>query len=81
MVPYSYAKPGEIYGDFSPFSLHLDRSMASPLEVRGIEQNPGSLTIPIPHFAQIHSTAPAGKQPQNSTFSLQYSLLLKDNEL
>jgi len=45
MVPYSYAKPGEIYGDFSPFSLHLDRSMASPLEVRGIEQNPGSLTI------------------------------------
>ena len=45
MVPYSYAKPGEIYGDFSPFSLNLDRSMASPLEVRGIEQNPGSLTI------------------------------------
>jgi len=45
MVPYSYAKPGEIYGDFSPFSLNLDRSMTSPLEVRGIEQNPGSLTI------------------------------------
>ena len=45
MVPYSYAMPEEIYGDFSPFSLHLDRSMASPLEVRGIEQNPGSLTI------------------------------------
>ena len=45
MVPYSYAKPGEIYGDFSPFSLNLDRNMASPLEVRGIEQNPGSLTI------------------------------------
>lgn len=45
MVPYSYAKPGEIYGDFSPFSLNLDRSIASPLEVRGIEQNPGSLTI------------------------------------
>ena len=45
MVPYSYAKPGEIYGDFSPFSLNLDRSIASPLEVRGIEQNSGSLTI------------------------------------
>jgi len=45
MIPYSYAKPGEIYGDFSPFSLNLDRSMTSPLEVRGIEQNPGSLTI------------------------------------
>ena len=22
-VPYSYAKPREIYGDFSPFSLNL----------------------------------------------------------
>ena len=44
-VPYSYAKPGEIYEDFSPFSLNLYRSMASPLEVRGIEQNPGSLAI------------------------------------
>ena len=45
MVPYSHTKPGEIYGDFNPYSLNLDRSMASPLEVRGIEQNPGSLTI------------------------------------
>ena len=45
MVPYSYAKPGEIYGDFSPFSLYLDRSITSPLEVRGIEQSPGSLKI------------------------------------
>lgn len=45
MVPYSCAKPGEIYGDFSPFSLNLDRSITSPLEVRGIEQNPDSLKI------------------------------------
>ena len=45
MVPYSYAKPGEIYGDFNPYSLNLDRSMASPLEVRGKEQSAGSLTI------------------------------------
>ena len=28
MVSYSYAKPVEIYGDFSPFSLNLDRSIA-----------------------------------------------------
>ena len=33
------------------------------------------------HVPQIHSTALAGKQPQNSTFSLPCSLLLKDNEL
>jgi adenylylsulfate kinase len=35
---------------------------------------------PIPHFAQIHSTAPPGKQLQNSTFSYSNALSLKDNE-
>ena len=45
IVPCSYGKRGEIYVDFSPFSLSLDSSMASPLEVRGIEKNLGSLTI------------------------------------
>ena len=46
-IPYSCAKRGEIYGDFSPWPLHLTRSMLlSPLELRGIEnKETGSIEI------------------------------------
>jgi hypothetical protein len=49
-IPYSYAKSGEIYGDFNPWPLHLSRSIIlSPLELRGIEnKETGSIEIISP---------------------------------